>query len=334
MIDYVCTMGPSIYNEEMIVSLYEKGLRTIRFNMSHIDYDIEKVLGMLDNIYRKYGYEIKTMLDTRGPEIRLKISKNTNVNTGDIITLGKDFLLSVIYDKLKIGDVLQIDDGKVTLKIISINSNEYFCQVLNGGELKNKAGVYIKEINESLPFLSLQDEDDIRLAFKLNLDWIAASFTSSKDDIEKIREIKKGYPEAKTKIMAKVETRLAVLNIEEILKVSDGIMIGRGDLGVAFPIAALGSIQEYLIARVLDTDKELVVGTGFLKSMKKNNLPERAEVNDLYNTFKMGVRSIMFSGETAISKDPLRILDMANEIYLSNKSVYSRVLKLEENYKK
>ncbi len=173
--------------------------------------------------------------------------------------------------------------------------------------------MYSERLNKTVEFLSEEDKQDIKQAFSLWVDWLALSFVRNKEDILKVKELALNTT---TKIMSKIETKEAINNYEEILKASEGIMIARGDLGVIEPYN-LGRIQDLLVTKTLKTTKKLVVGTGFLRTLKTNLFPTRAETIDLYEVFKKGVKTIMFSGETAISKNPLLVLETANKIYES-----------------
>lgn len=316
MPEYICTMGPSINNLEKLLELYDLGLRTVRFNMSHIDYDILEVMQMLKDVEEIKGGKIQTLIDTCGPEIRINISNTKEVHVNEIIILGEDFDLSVSYNNiLEVGDILRIDDGKLSLKVVKKQENLLYCLAQNTGILKNRAGVNSNKLLNHLSFMSDRDLDDIRFAFDNNFDWIALSFVSSKDDLLEVLEIKNEYPNCKTKIMAKIETIDAVKNIDKIILLCDSVMIARGDLGVAFPIHKIAALQNYISQKVLLANKKVVVGTGFLRSMKTKTIPERSEIMDLYYTFLNNTNTIMFSGETAIAENPANILKMANFIY-------------------
>lgn len=315
--EYVCTMGPSIYGTEKLLELYHLGLRTIRFNMSHIDYDMNEVLAMIHKVEEITGEKIKTMLDTCGTEARVRIHSTKDVHIGDEMVLGKDFAIDVPCESfLDIGDIIQIDDGKIELKVTCLKPLMFIA--LTNGKLKNGSGVYSQKISSMLPFMSSKDKDAFDLAFSKDLDWVACSFVKSAKDIFEIRNIQKKYPSCHTKIMAKIETREAIENLDEIIAASDGIMIARGDLAVAFPIHLIAALQDYIAQSVLEASIPLVIGTGFLRSMKKSMIPERSEVVDLYHAFHI-TNQIMFSGETAIADDPAHILTTANEIFGSMK---------------
>lgn len=311
--EYIGTMGPSIYHYEKILELYQLGLRTIRFNMSHIDYDIFEVLSMIHRLEETTGKKIGTMLDTCGSEVRISITTPRNIVIDEKLILGQDFTINVASDSiLTIGDVLQIDDGKIQLRVTGISPLTFIS--LTNGKLKNGAGVYSEKLSKSLPFISEKDQKNFDLAFSNNLDWVACSFVKSANNIREVLKIKSRYPNCHTKIMAKIETREAVQNLDEIIAISDGIMIARGDLGVAFPVSMIAMLQNYIAGKVIASGKPLTIGTGFLRSMKKSPIPEKAEVTDLYNAFTLS-NSIMFSGETAVADNPAHILGTANDIF-------------------
>lgn len=313
--EYVCTMGPSIFGTEKLLELYHLGLRTIRFNMSHIDYDMNEVLAMIHKVEEITGEKIETMLDTCGTEARVRIHSTKDVHIGDEMVLGKDFAIDVPCESfLDIGDIIQIDDGKIELKVTCLKPLMFIA--LTNGKLKNGSGVYSQKISSMLPFMSSKDKDAFNLAFSKDLDWVACSFVKSAKDIFEIRNIQKKYPNCHTKIMAKIETREAIENLDEIIGASDGVMIARGDLAVAFPIHLIAALQDYVAQSVIEASIPLVIGTGFLRSMKKSAIPERAEVVDLYHAFHI-TNQIMFSGETAIADNPAHILITANEIFES-----------------
>lgn len=315
MPEYICTMGPSIFNYKKIVELYHLGLRTIRFNMSHIDYDINEILKIIKLVEKQVGGKIETLLDTCGSEIRIKTSNSRQITKGDILVLGSDFFINVPYDGLIYpNDVIQIDDGKIKLKVLGCNGELITTTALTSGKLKNEASLYLEKLSSTVPFLSEKDLENFRFAFSNNLDWVACSFVRTSSDIEKVLEIKREFPNCQTKIMAKIETKEAVQNIDSILAVSDGIMIARGDLSVAFPIHLIATLEEYIAQKAILKGTLLTIGTGFLRSMKQRSFPEKAEVTDLYQAFTF-TNKIMFSGETAIADDPNTILETANLIY-------------------
>ncbi len=306
-IGYVCTTGPSLNNIEMINKLYELGMTTVRFNMSYR----EKC--MIDELTPQIinsRYDIKTMVDLCGPEIRINISEPMNIIKNNVYTIGKDIKIKEgNLDVLNIGDIIVFGDGEISFKIIE--KDEYLkCISLNNGVLKRNKKITNEKLCKTIPFLSDADINDIKHAIELNIDYLCVSFVNTVEDIKRVKEITND----KIKIIAKIETVEGVINLKDILSEVDGIMIGRGDLGVRYPLYELGKVQKEICKIVKDSNQKLIVGTGFLSSMKDNEIPTRAEVNDLYNTILDGADEIMFSGETASSISPENVLKTANEI--------------------
>lgn len=332
MPEYICTMGPSISSLEKIIELYHLGLKTIRFNMSHIDYNINEILKIIQQAEKEVNGKIFTLLDTRGSEIRIKVPFTRQIHKGEILTLGIDFFINIPYNGLILSDdIIQIDDGKIKFKVLASNGDLISVIALTDGKLKNEAGMYLERLASTLPFLSKEDVKHFHFAFSNNLDWVACSFVRTEDDIQSVLEIKRMYPNCQTKIMAKIETKEAVLNLDKIIQISDGIMIARGDLGVSFPLHLIATLEEYIAQKAISKETVLTIGTGFLRSMKQRSFPERAEVTDLYQAFHF-TNKIMFSGETAIADDPSSILRTANLIYdsLTNESIHELKVKKYE----
>lgn len=306
-IGYVCTTGPSLNSIEKINKLFELGLATVRFNMSYR----EKC--MIDELTPQIinsKYDIKTMVDLCGPEIRIDVPEPMNIIKDNIYVIGEDIKIKEgDIDILNIGDIIVFGDGEISFKIIE--KDEYLkCISLNNGILKKNKKITNENLCKTIPFLSESDINDIKHAIESNIDYLCVSFVNTVDDIKRVKEITND----KIKIIAKIETVEGVTNLKDILPLVDGIMIGRGDLGVRYPLCELGKVQKEICKIVKDTNKKLIVGTGFLSSMKENEIPTRSEVNDLYNTILDGADEIMFSGETASSISPENVLKTANEI--------------------
>lgn len=247
MPEYICTMDPSISSLEKIIELYHLVLKTIRFNMSHIDYDINEILKIIQQAEKEVNGKIFTLLDTRGSEIRIKIPFTRQIHKGEILTLGIDFFINIPYNGLILSDdIIQIDDGKIKFKVLTSSGDLISVMALTDGKLKNEAGMYLERLASTLPFLSKEDVKHFHFAFSNNLDWVACSFVRTESDIQSVLEIKRMYPNCQTKIMAKIETKEAVLNLDKIIQISDGIMIARGDLGVSFPLHLIATLEEYI----------------------------------------------------------------------------------------
>lgn len=306
-IGYVCTTGPSLNNIEKINKLFELGMTTIRFNMSYREKCmIDELISQIINS----RYDIKTMVDLCGPEIRINISEPMNIIKNNVYTIGKDIKIKEgNLDVLNIGEIIVFGDGEISFKIIE--KDEYLkCISLNNGVLKRNKKITNENLCKTIPFLSESDINDIKHAIELNIDYLCVSFVNTVEDIKRVKEITND----KIKIIAKIETVEGVNNLEKILPEVDGVMIGRGDLAVRYPYYMLGKIQKEISNKVKEFNKKLIVGTGFLSSMKDNEIPTRAEVNDLYNTILEGADEIMFSGETASSNSPENVLETANKI--------------------
>ena len=306
-IGYVCTTGPSLDSIEKINKLFELGMTTIRFNMSY------RESCMIDELTPKIidsRYDIKTMVDLCGPEIRINISEPMNIIKNNVYTIGKDIKIKEgNLDVLNIGDIIVFGDGEISFKIIE-KDECLKCISLNNGILKRNKKITNEKLCKTIPFLSESDINDIKHAIELNIDYLCISFVNTVEDIKSVKTITNN----KIKISAKIETVEGVINLKDILSEVDGIMIGRGDLGVRYPLSELGKVQKEICKIVKDSNKKLIVGTGFLSSMKENEIPTRAEINDLYNTILDGADEIMFSGETANSNSPENVLKAANEI--------------------
>lgn len=306
-IGYVCTTGPSLNTIDKINRLYELGLTTVRFNMSYRD---KCMIDELVPQISKSKYDIKTMVDLCGPEIRINISEPMKVEKGREYIIGKDICVELTnYNGLEVGDTIIFGDGEISFKIIE-KDNFLKCVSLNSGVLKRNKKITNEVLCKTIPFLSNSDILDIEKAINLNIDYLCVSFVNSLNDIKMIKEITKD----RIKIIAKIETVEGVKNLESILSEVDGVMIGRGDLGVRFPLYELGKVQKEICRVVKRAHKKLIVGTGFLSCMKENEIPTRAEVNDLYNTILDGADEIMFSGETASSNSPESVLEFANMV--------------------
>lgn len=314
-ITYTCTLGPSIFDKNMLIKLYENGMRILRINLSHLDYNFCDFVSILQDIEVELGYHIALMIDTRGREVRIISDQNIVVDDGDLIVLGKDFYLGCDYQILEENDILKIDDGKVVLQIKEKCDEKYVCKVIMGGVIKKAAGVICPKLTYNLPFLQSRDIQDILLAFKNHVEYIACSFVNNKEDILQILNLKEQYGKYPCKIFAKIETEEACKNFIDIASLCDGIMVARGDLATNLPIFYISYLTERIVTKTLELNKELIVATGFLKSMNKKAIPERSEVSDLYYMFTMGVRNIMFGGESAIGVNPIRVLEASNMIF-------------------
>ena len=314
----VCTMGPNLFEKGLVKPLMEAGMNVARFNFSHGSHESHlEYFKEVCRIRDELGLPVATMLDTKGPEIRVKTFKGDKVTleAGQIFTLttkdveGDAHQVSVTYADLpkdvSIGGRVLIDDGLIGMVVENITDTDVICKVLNGGPVSNNKGVNLPNVHLSMPFISEKDRSDIIFAAENGYDFIAASFTRCADDIVQIRRILEEHGGEAINIIAKIENMEGVENLEEILRVADGIMVARGDLGVEVPLEEVPSLQKQLIQKAVFAGKPVITATQMLESMIKNPRPTRAESTDVANAIYDGTSAIMLSGETAVGAYPV-----------------------------
>jgi len=314
----VCTLGPATGSVDKIKELIKNGLDAARINFSHGDHESHAVtIGMLKQAREELGAPIPLILDTKGPEIRIKKFKTDDVElkTGGRFTIttreveGDESIVSVTYaglpGDLEKGKRVLIDDGLVELEVISLSDTDIECKIINGGVLSANKGVNIPDVKINLPSLTERDIDDIKFGIKMGFDYIAASFIRNASDVIKIRNVLEQNGGGHIHIISKIENREGVDNIDEILEVSDGIMVARGDLGVEIPIEEVPLVQKMLIKKANSSSKLVITATQMLESMINNPRPTRAEANDVANAIFDGSDAIMLSGETAKGDYPV-----------------------------
>ncbi len=313
----VCTIGPASESEEMLGELMKAGMNVARFNFSHGTHEEHKAkFGRVLKVSGELGMSIATTLDTKGPEIRLRNFENGKVQLipGQMFTLTTEDILgnekraSITYKNLK-NDVKQgtkvlIDDGKIEMEVSKIVGEEILCTVKNGGVVSNHKGINVPGARLSMPYISDVDREDILFGIQMGFDFIAASFVRTKEDILDVKQI---LDENKSpmKIIAKIESVQGLQNLEEILSVSDGIMVARGDMGVELPLEEVPVIQKRMIKMAVAEGKHVITATQMLESMIQNPRPTRAETNDVANAIYDGTTAIMLSGESAAGKYPV-----------------------------
>ena len=314
----ICTLGPATEDEAVLRRLMLGGMNAARFNFSHCTHeDAAKKLEAVTRLREELGLPVATILDTKGPEIRVKTFKNgpIELEAGDTFTLttreveGDGKIVSITYKDLpkdlKAGARVLIDDGLVEMRAEHVSETDIVCTVLNGGRVSNHKGINVPGTKLSMPFISEQDRSDIIFGIENGFDYIAASFTRSAEDILEIRHILKEYECHSMNIIAKIENMEGVENIDEILRVVDGIMVARGDMGVEIPLEDVPVLQKQLIQKSYLAGKQVVTATQMLDSMMKNPRPTRAEATDVANAIYDGTSCIMLSGETAAGKYPI-----------------------------
>ena len=308
----VCTLGPASDSEEVLTQLVENGLNVCRFNFSHGDHAEQKVgMDTAKRVRAKLNVPVALLLDTKGPEIRtgkfadpevlLEQGQQFIVTMDDV--LGTKEKCTVSYKELvndvKVGDTILIDDGLVGLKINEIKGNDIICTVENSGIVKNHKGVNLPGVKINLPALTPKDISDIEFGIEQDIDFIAASFVRKASDVLAIREILENNNATHIQIISKIENQEGVENLDEILQVSDGLMVARGDLGVEVPTEEMPIIQKDMIRKCNELGKPVITATQMLDSMMRNPRPTRAEVSDVANAIYDGTDAIMLSGESA-----------------------------------
>ena len=316
----VCTIGPSSQSPEKLRELILAGVNVCRINFSHGSYDEHKEkLSNIVKISEELGRPVATLLDTKGPEIRLRTFAEGKVEleAGQQFTLttrdvpGTKEIASVTYENIvndvEVGKSVLIDDGLIELIIEDKTETDLICRVLNGGPVSNRKGVNLPGAELSMPFISEQDRNDIMFGADMGFDFIAASFVRCKDDILDLRKIL-DEKKSKIKVIAKIENMQGINNLDEIIEVSDGIMVARGDMGVEIPLEEVPIIQKMMIDKAVAQGKIVITATQMLESMTKNPRPTRAETADVANAIYDGTSAIMLSGETANGKYPVEAL--------------------------
>ena len=317
----VCTLGPSTDKGDVLRQLMQEGMNVARFNFSHGSHEEQKArLDKLVALREELDLPVAALLDTKGPEIRLKELNGgkAELKEGQLFTLALgDFVgdasrVAITYEDLhndvKAGDRILIDDGLIEMKVVHLDGTDIVCEVINGGMISNKKGVNVPNVELSMPFISETDYSDIVFGIKNGFDFIAASFTRTADDILQIRKILEEHDCKSVNIIAKIENKQGVDNIDDIIRVSDGIMVARGDMGVEIPMEDVPVIQKILIEKVYKAGKQVITATQMLDSMMKHPRPTRAEATDVANAVYDGTSAIMLSGETAAGDYPVEAL--------------------------
>lgn len=317
----ICTLGPATDDDNVLKQLMIEGMDVARFNFSHGDHAQHKLnKERVERLRTELGLPVATLLDTKGPEIRVKDFKygKITLSAGQKFTLttrevtGDDKQVSITYKNLpedvKVGNTILIDDGLIDMVVEEITDTDIICRVENGGIVSDHKGVNVPRVSLSLPYISEADREDIIFGIENDFDFIAASFVRTADDVLQIRKILDEYGCNNINIISKIENMQGVENIDEIIKVSDGIMVARGDMGVEIPLEEVPVIQKMIIKKVYNADKQVITATQMLDSMMKNPRPTRAEATDVANAIYDGTSAIMLSGETAAGKYPVEAL--------------------------
>ncbi len=323
----VCTLGPSTDKEEVLRNLMKNGMNVARMNFSHGTHEEQKArLDMVKKLREELNLPVAALLDTKGPEIRigdveggkleLKPGQEFTLTTEEMLGTEKKVTITYkeLYKDVEPGDSILIDDGLIGMEVVRIDESDIVCRVKNGGFISNHKGVNVPGVELNMPFVSPKDLADIVFAVEQDYDFIAASFTRTAEDIMEIRKILQEHGGEKVHIIAKLENKQGVKNCEDILRVADGIMIARGDMGVEIPLEEVPVIQKELIRKAMHMGKPVITATQMLDSMMKNPRPTRAETSDVANAIYQGTSAIMLSGETAAGAYPIEAVQTMAKI--------------------
>jgi pyruvate kinase len=326
----ISTLGPASSSEEMLRRLLQAGVNAVRLNFSHGTHEEHRrTLETFKKVRAELGLFTASILDTKGPEIRIKAFEGGRAELvrGQMFTIttedvsGTSARVSVTYPnlhkELKPGDRVLIDDGLIELVVREISGRDVRCEVLNGGELRDNKGMNIPGVHIHISALSERDINDLRFAAENGMDFVAASFIRSRADVEEVRRALNAFGGEKIRIIAKIENREGVDNIPDILEAADAVMVARGDLGVEIPPYEVPIIQKRIVSDCVAAGKPVIVATQMLDSMIRNPRPTRAEVSDVANAVYDGAGCVMLSGETAVGKYPIESVKIMAETLLA-----------------
>lgn len=332
----ICTIGPASQDEKVLRKLMLAGMNVARLNFSHGTHEEHK--GKIDTIKKlreELGLPIPIMLDTKGPEYRVGVFENGKITLkdGDTFTFTTDDIVgnqekvSVSYknlmDELEVGDTILVCNGLVIFKVKAIEGNDAICETVAGGVLSDHKSMNFPGKVLDQPFLSKQDQSDLLFGIENDVEFVAASFVSTGNDIRTMRKFLNEHGGSDIEIIAKIENRAGVDNIEDICSVADGVMVARGDLGVEIPAYEVPSVQKYLISKCRMLGSRVVTATEMLESMIQNPRPTRAEVSDVANAVYDGTSVVMLSGETASGKYPVEAVKaMARTVQFTEEHIH------------
>ena len=323
----ICSIGPSSCNPDTMEQMVYAGMNVARINFSHATLEEKQnVVATVKEVRQRTGAHIAILYDTKGPEFRNGMLENGFINLveGKTIRIVKENVLgneerfSVNYpqalDNLKVGDVILLENGLMKIEVISKEKDGITCKIVIGGVLGNKKSLNVPGIKLNIPFISDIDREDLTYACLNDGDFIALSFVNTKEDVLEAREIFKQCNREDIKVISKIESAMGFNNLDDILEVSDGIMVARGDLGVEVPLQDLPFYQKTIIRKCREFGKICIVATEMLESMKNNARPTRAEVSDVANAVLDGTDAVMLSGETTTGKHPVEVVKYMAEI--------------------
>ena len=323
----ICSIGPSSCDPNVMYKMVEAGMNVARINFSHATLEEKQgVVASVKKVREMSGKHVAILYDTKGPEFRNGMLENGEINLVEGKTirvvkedvLGNEERFSVNHpqaiDSLSVGNVILLENGLMTIEVISKEEDGVTCKIVNGGVLGNKKSLSVPGVKLDIPFISDIDREDIIYACNHDGDFLALSFVSEAKDVLEVREILKEQNREDLKLIAKIESTTGIENLDSIIEVSDGIMVARGDLGVEAPLQEIPILQKLIIERCRHFGKFCIVATEMLESMKKNARPTRAEVSDIANAVLNGTDAVMLSGETTMGKFPVETVKFMGEI--------------------
>ncbi len=325
----VCTIGPKTESKEVLKQLLEAGMNVMRLNFSHGDYEEHgRRISNLREVISETGMRAAILLDTKGPEIRtIKLEGGNDVSlvagqdftfTTDKTVIGNNKIVAVTYEgfpsDLKAGDTVLVDDGLIAMEVKEVTDKEVRCVVKNNGDLGENKGINLPGVSVNLPALAEKDINDLKFGCEQGIDFVAASFIRKADDVLAVRKVLDENGGESIKIISKIENQEGLNNFDEILEVTDGVMVARGDLGVEIPVEEVPFAQKMMIEKCNAAGKPVITATQMFDSMIKNPRPTRAEANDVANAIIDGTDAVMLSGETAKGKYPVEAVKVMARI--------------------
>lgn len=323
----VATLGPACDEKHVMKAMMEAGVNVFRVNFSHADYDeVKRRISYIRELNEEFGYTTAILADLQGPKLRVGVmQEGVVVNEGDKFTFTtnecegdneKAFMTYQAFPKdVQVGETILVDDGKLQFKVVSTNLiDEVVTKVLVGGALKSKKGVNLPNTKVSLPALTEKDKKDAIFAISQKVDWFALSFVRTKQDLKDLHQLIAEYSDCKIPVIAKIEKPEAVKNIDKLISKCDGIMVARGDLGVEMPMEKVPLIQKKLVLKAKEARIPVIIATQMMETMITNQVPTRAEVNDVANSIIDGADAVMLSGETSVGDHPIKVIQHMTNI--------------------
>lgn len=322
----ICSIGPASCNPDVMEKMVLAGMNVARINFSHATIEErEQVVASVKETRKRTGQNVAILYDTKGPEFRCGMMENDEITLteGKNIKIVKENVLGTeeritvnhpqVIDILEVGDVILLENGLMKIEVVECNSDSVTCKIINGGVLGNKKSLSLPNKQLNIPYISEQDKEDIIYACNHEADFLAISFVSRKEDVLEVRNLLREQRQEDLPIICKIENQAGIENIEEILEVSEGIMVARGDLGTETCMETLPMVQKQMIKKCREQGKIAIVATEMLESMKKNSRPTRAEISDVANAVLDGTDAVMLSGESTVGKYPVETVTfMAN----------------------